>query len=104
MMFGLKESTVGKIRDCLAAVPNITKAEIYGSRAKGNYQNYSDIDIALWGDLEWRDITHIRAELEDLPTLYKFDVLHYETLEHQTLKDHIDRVGKVLYMRETGLS
>lgn len=98
-MYGLQDGTYQKIVNRLAEFPKVERVKIYGSRAKGNYRNGSDIDLALWGPLTFSDIAHIRSELEELPTLYKFDVLHYETLDHADLKDHIDRVGKDLYVR-----
>jgi len=39
------------------------------------------------------------AALDDLPTPYLFDVTHYESLKHEGLKEHIDRVGVVFYER-----
>ncbi len=99
MNFGLKESTLDKIIECLSSFPQVKRAQIYGSRAKGDFKAYSDIDIALWGNLGPLDAGRVRAELEELPTLYKFDVLHYDTLDHENLRKHIDRVGKDLFVR-----
>ena len=45
MKFGLKEKTITDIQSVFATVPEIEKAIIYGSRAKGNFKNGSDIDI-----------------------------------------------------------
>lgn len=39
-----------KIINVFAAVPEIKQAIIYGSRAKGNYRNGSDIDIVIEGE------------------------------------------------------
>ena len=43
--FGLPEHAVDKIRQVLAAHPEVERAVVYGSRAKGNYRNGSDIDL-----------------------------------------------------------
>jgi len=50
LRFGLKETTIQKICDVLARYPQVKKAMLYGSRAKGNYKNSSDIDLTLLGD------------------------------------------------------
>ena len=49
MKFGLKEKTIEQINQILAGYPQIKKAIIYGSRAKGNFKTGSDIDITIEG-------------------------------------------------------
>ena len=39
--FGLKETTIEKIGAVFARFPQVEKAVLYGSRAKGNYKNGS---------------------------------------------------------------
>jgi predicted nucleotidyltransferase len=41
LRFGLKESVIHKINAVLARYPQVEKAILYGSRAKGNYKNGS---------------------------------------------------------------
>lgn len=50
--FGLKESTIEKIQSVLSHYPQVKKAIIYGSRAKGKYKTGSDIDLTLVGDAD----------------------------------------------------
>ncbi len=45
--FGLKPETINIIQTSLASFPEIESAILYGSRAKGNYKNGSDIDLTL---------------------------------------------------------
>lgn len=96
-MFGLSPETLEAIQACLQHYPEIVWAKIYGSRAKGNYERGSDIDLAF------SSLTDCSADLlealDNLPTPYLFDVTHYESLKHEGLKAHIDRVGVVIYMR-----
>ena len=47
MKFGLKDITIQKIQQVLAAFPQVEEAILYGSRAKGNYKDGSDIDLTL---------------------------------------------------------
>jgi predicted nucleotidyltransferase len=97
-MFGLPETVLKKIVDSLKEYPKITWAKIYGSRAKGNYRTGSDIDLAISSEV---DISgKLLSTLEELPTPYLFDVTHYESLRNEELKSHIDRVGKIIYMRK----
>ncbi len=94
-MFGLSEQTLAAIKACLQQHPEIVWAKIYGSRAKGNYERGSDIDLAFSSP---SDISaELLDALDELPTPYLFDVTHYESLKHEGLKEHIDRVGVVFY-------
>jgi len=47
MKYGLQASTIQKICAALAEFPQVEKAVLYGSRAKGNYRNGSDIDLTI---------------------------------------------------------
>jgi len=96
-MFGLSEQTLAAINACLQQHPEIVWAKIYGSRAKGNYERGSDIDLAFSSLTDCS--AELLAALDDLPTPYLFDVTHYESLKHEGLKEHIDRVGVVFYER-----
>ena len=51
MKYGLKESYIQQIQFVFAEYPAIEKVILYGSRAKGNYRNGSDIDLTLVGKL-----------------------------------------------------
>jgi predicted nucleotidyltransferase len=94
-MFGLSPKTLAAIIQCLQQYPEIAWVKIYGSRAMGNYQRGSDIDLAYSSPA---DITgKLHEALDNLPTPYLFDVTHYESLAHEGLKAHIDRVGVMLY-------
>lgn len=95
--FGLSARTLNELRTYFAALPQIEWVKVYGSRAMGNFDPGSDIDLAYAGP---QDITgKLLSELDELSTPYLFDVTHYDTLTHAGLKDHIDRVGQLLYQR-----
>ena len=46
--FGLPQETIDLIRNYFEQNPYIELVKIYGSRAKGNFRNGSDIDFAVW--------------------------------------------------------
>lgn len=100
MDFGLSEVTVDKIRSVFAAHPEVERAVVYGSRAKGNYKNGSDIDLTLHGpSLTNKILMDLMIELDDLLLPYTIDLSHFDTLEHAALREHIERVGRVFYER-----
>ena len=101
MNFGLRDEDISFIINTFRQFDEIEKAAIFGSRAKGTYKPGSDVDIALWGkEVNFTTIARVHAILEDeSPMPYFFDIVDYSTLNHQALKDHIDRVGIVVYQK-----
>jgi predicted nucleotidyltransferase len=98
---GLTGQTVEKIQAILASFPEVEKAVVYGSRAKGNFKPGSDIDLTLFGDgLTDTVVSRIYWALDDLLLPYKIDLSLFSGLKHAALIDHIRRVGVVLYTRE----
>ncbi len=74
--FGLKDDTISKIQTVFASYPQVEKVVLYGSRAKGNFKNGSDIDLTLCGgeDLTLRVLYRIMDEIDDLLLPYTFDL------------------------------
>jgi predicted nucleotidyltransferase len=97
--FGLREKDLATIIDFLGTQSVVESASIFGSRAKGNYKNGSDVDIALKGSSLTLDaINQISYWLNEESLMpYKFDILNYHTLTSTELKEHIDRIGVVFY-------
>lgn len=98
MKYGLDKSTISKICGVFACYQEINQAVLYGSRAKGNYKNGSDIDITLMGDALSLDILHrVSNDIDDLLLPYTVDLSIFTFIENEELIDHIHRVGDVLY-------
>lgn len=98
--FGLSEQTIAKIRSVLARYHEIDEVLIYGSRAKGNYNKYSDIDITLKGCCLTKDLlTKIIFDIDDLLLPYEFDISTFDTITNPDVIDHINRVGQTLYKK-----
>jgi len=99
LRFGLKEATIQKICAVLARYPQVKQAILYGSRAKGNYKNGSDIDLTLRGgaDLTLRVLYKIMDELDDLLLPYTIDLSIYANISDPDVIEHIHRVGVTFY-------
>lgn len=100
-MLGLKNSDLQYIRDKIEGFLEVKKAAIFGSRAKGNYKLGSDIDIAIYGEeVTFTVISQLHSILEEQgPLPYLIDIIKYEDLKNDKLRDHIDRVGIVIFER-----
>ncbi len=99
--FGLSNQDLSAIIDTLKQEPNVEKAYIFGSRAKGSYKPGSDVDIALKGNqLTIEDISRISYLLNEETNMpYKFDLINYSSIKEPALISHIDRVGIEFYTR-----
>ena len=104
LRFGLKEATLQKIGAVFARYPQVDKAVLYGSRAKGNYKNGSDIDLMLRGgsDLTLNVLYQIIGELDDLLLPYTIDLSIFSDISDPDVVEHIRRVGITFYEREAG--
>lgn len=102
MRFGLKDSTIKKICDAFSKFPQIEKAVLYGSRAKGNYRNGSDIDLTLFGgeDLTLSILYKIMEEIDELLLPYSFDLSIFHNISDPDLIEHVQRVGLTFYEKE----
>ena len=100
MNHGLTTATVDRLQSVLAHYPEVEKAVLYGSRAKGTHRPGSDIDLTLCGGaLNHTLLTRIDNELDDLLLPYQIDLSLISSLSHPALLDHIRRVGVVLYAK-----
>ena len=99
MNFGLTQITIQRIRSVFAEYPEVEKAVLYGSRAKGNHQNGSDIDLTLHGSeqLTLQVLYKIMNQLDDLLLPYTIDLSIFTHISDQDLIEHIRRVGVLFY-------
>lgn len=93
--FGLTEEQIALIIDAIRRIGGIREVAVFGSRAMGNYKPGSDVDLVIKGK-------NVSVELslvlnEELPLPYFFDVVHYETLDSDSLIKHIDEFGIQLF-------
>lgn len=98
MKYGLKENIIKNTNNIFAKYLQIEKAILYGSRAKGNFTNGSDIDLTLIGkNIDIILLQKIENDLEDLLLPYTFDISIYKHISNKNLLEHISRVGKIFY-------
>ncbi len=100
-MFGIYPKSYREIIKIIESCKSINEVIIYGSRAKGNFREGSDIDFTLMGAISEKDFSKICGDLDDSYIPYKFDISIYENLKSESLKEHINRVGKTFYKRNT---
>lgn len=67
---------------------------LFGSRAKGNAYDRSDIDIAVLGI---KNYWKLKDELDEIPTLKTIDMIDFDNCANGILKKRIIEDGKRLY-------
>lgn len=98
MQFGLKEKTINAINDVFAQYSSIEQVILYGSRAKGNFRNGSDIDLTIIGEeLTFTALLKIENQIDDLLLPYKIDLSQFEKINNPDLITHIKRFGQVFF-------
>lgn len=102
MPYGLKEIELAKLSKVFASNEHIKRVILYGSRAKGNYKLFSDVDITLEGpELTLTDLNHLSLAIDDLLLPYQFDISIFHTLKNEALIDHIRRMGITIYEKKS---
>jgi predicted nucleotidyltransferase len=101
MRFGLPEEAIQEIQGTLSLYTEVEKAILYGSRAMGTFKHGSDIDLTLVGEkLTHNLLLGIMSDLDDLLLPWMIDLSLFADLDHSGLREHIDRVGQPLFIRD----
>lgn len=76
----------------------IERAVLFGSRARGDYSERSDYDIAVFGDVPGADKARLHAWAEEeLPTLHKIDLTFVGDVSDEKFLESIEREGIIFY-------
>lgn len=104
--FGIAEKSWLLMMEAITGFPEIEKVLIFGSRAMGNYKPGSDIDLAVFGEnVSFETVALLHGKLnEQLPIPYFVDVVNFNTIELEGLKQHILNEGKEIYNRKKSLN
>ncbi|MCK4818836.1 nucleotidyltransferase domain-containing protein [bacterium] len=88
------KETAGIVREY---VPNDCKIYIFGSWAKGNALETSDIDIGILGKekVAWNSMAKILEEVEDIRTLRSIDIVDLNSVD-KSFKDNVMKHAKIL--------
>ncbi len=99
-MFGLSPDVIRNIKKEFSKFPQIEKVILYGSRAKGNYKDGSDIDVTLIGkNLNLKTVYALEEFLEALYLPYSFDISIFTQIDNDDLIEHILNIGKDFYIK-----
>ena len=80
----------------VAQKENLDKVVLFGSRARGDNKERSDVDLAVYTN-DIQAYNKFVEDLEDIETLLKFDVTLIEDDMNEEFLNSIAREGKIIY-------
>ena len=78
---------------------NPEKIILFGSRARGDYRENSDIDIAVDVNLSFREKRKLKEKIDLISGIYSVDLIFLDEVE-DCFKNKILKEGKMLYAKE----
>ncbi len=88
------------ITEELSQFPMVESVILFGSRARGDHRERSDIDLAVvCPDASIQDWFKMTKIIDDAPTLLKVDLVQFEEMQ-KAFQEEINLDGIVLYERE----
>jgi uncharacterized protein len=91
---GLSERVTDLLRAELSRFPEIRAACLYGSRARGDYNPQSDIDIAIDAPgMSQQNFAQLWSAIDALPIAYPLDCIWLQALPESPLKAQVERDG-----------
>lgn len=104
MRFGLSDKTIQSLNIVFEAFPEIERVVIFCSRAEGSNREGSDIDLTVFGGLNFDLLLQLRVEIDRLNLPYEIDLHDYNKIKDTNLGKSIDTTGELLYSTNSGAS
>ena len=96
--YGLSAAIIADLSKVFARYQNIEQVLLFGSRAKNTFKASSDIDLAVVSaTLSEDEFTQLWNEIDQLPIIFKIDLLHLNQLNNKALKAKIQGEGRIFY-------
>lgn len=73
---------------------NVKKVVLFGSRARGDFKEKGDIDLAVQGGDFIRFMLDVN---EETSTLLSFDIINLDEKIQDELRESIEKEGKIVY-------
>ncbi|MBG6111727.1 putative nucleotidyltransferase [Flavobacterium sp. CG_9.10] len=100
MKYGISDKNLNLLKNIFEKYDSIEEVILYGSRAKGNYSDRSDIDLAVKGNgIDRHLIGAVSLEFSDSDFPFKIDLQDISEINNLKLLEHINRVGQIFYKK-----
>jgi predicted nucleotidyltransferase len=91
-MYGLSEEIIETLK--IIEKNNNVKIYIFGSRARGDYKEYSDIDICITEEVDQKRRYKIMDDVDKIMTHHKIDLIFIQDVKNEEFIKNIDRDKK----------
>lgn len=96
----LSKKNLETLRAVFTKFPSINSVRLFGSRAAKTARRASDIDLAIFApEMTNREWSRLQETLEEASIIYRLDVVRFETLANETLRNRILSDGVVIYTK-----
>ena len=96
--FGLSARIVDDLRTAFGHYPEIESVLLFGSRAIGSHRFNSDLDLAVCApSMTDSRFAALWVEVDELPIIFKIDMLHLERTGNPQLRTRILEEGVRFY-------
>ena len=101
MKYYPSDQQFSEIHGIIASYVEIEEAAIFGSQAIDAHKEASDVAIAIKGKkADWSLAATLRNRFEEATYLpFLFDVVCYDSIQSEELRQHINKKGKVIYRK-----
>jgi predicted nucleotidyltransferase len=97
LKYGIESDDLNEIVQVIKQNKKITQIIHFSSRAKGNFRQGSDLDLALIAsDLTLDELLDIKVNLYELMLPFNVDLVNYNKISNNDLLEHINRIGKLI--------
>jgi len=97
----LPKGVLDAIVEVLARNPNVQRACLFGSRARGTAREGSDIDLCVMGRaLDLDQLLELEQQLDALDLPWKVDLLAWHLIDDPQLRERIAQEGVTLLDRQ----
>jgi predicted nucleotidyltransferase len=97
MSYGLPDETLDKLREIFVLSKVVKVAVLFGSRARGDFKDNSDIDIGLYIDGEL--YSGFYDDVDIAAGIYKTNILIVDEVVNQKLMENIKNDEVVIYTK-----
>ena len=95
-MYGLTIKQIKTLLEILSSQKeSISQVRIFGSRARGDHKNTSDIDLAIVFVQPIQSLLSAAFENSNLP--YTVDIVDFAAINNRNLLQNINRDGKIIF-------
>lgn len=95
--YGINDASYEEMISLFKSFNNLNAVYIFGSRARGDYKEGSDIDLAIEASSDIK--LRLLNKLEDIRCILKFDVVDINNIGNEKLLENIKKEGILIYKK-----